>query len=365
MKILYGVQGTGNGHISRSRMMAKYFARENADVTYLFSGRDEKNYFDMEVFEQRMFYRGLSFNATAGQINYWKTIKENNLWEFFKDITTLPVEDYDLIISDFEPITAWAGKLKAQQVLGIGHQYAFGPRSHSPVAGQDILSSLVMNNFAPVSTGIGLHWHHYDSLIVPPIVDTDLCHQPGSNSILVYLPFDDQVAVTEVLQQFKGKQFIQYSPDLDDRQIDNVSLRRSCHHQFKRDLAESDGVICGAGFELISECLHIGVPVLAKPVRGQTEQLSNALALEKLGYAKIMTTVNRNDIGQWLATKKMQPPKPMPNVAATLVDWILNSDRKDPQQLVEQLWPEITGTYDRYLPRYNPACRVAAQTVPQ
>ena len=33
MKILYGVQATGNGHISRSRVMAHYLAEHNADVT--------------------------------------------------------------------------------------------------------------------------------------------------------------------------------------------------------------------------------------------------------------------------------------------------------------------------------------------
>jgi UDP:flavonoid glycosyltransferase YjiC (YdhE family) len=37
MKILYGVQGTGNGHISRARLMADAFSRRNdVEVDYLF-----------------------------------------------------------------------------------------------------------------------------------------------------------------------------------------------------------------------------------------------------------------------------------------------------------------------------------------
>ncbi len=43
MNILYGIQGTGNGHVSRSRVMAKHFAERGANVTYLFSGREKKS----------------------------------------------------------------------------------------------------------------------------------------------------------------------------------------------------------------------------------------------------------------------------------------------------------------------------------
>ena len=32
MKLLYGVQGTGNGHISRARMMAKHFSEKKIVV---------------------------------------------------------------------------------------------------------------------------------------------------------------------------------------------------------------------------------------------------------------------------------------------------------------------------------------------
>lgn len=48
MKILYGVQGTGNGHIARARAMANAFAAQHCQVDFLFSGRDPKRYFSME-----------------------------------------------------------------------------------------------------------------------------------------------------------------------------------------------------------------------------------------------------------------------------------------------------------------------------
>ena len=69
MKILYGVQGTGNGHISRARMMAKHFADRNVEVDYLFSGRPAEQYFDMDCFGRYEIRHGLSFTTVDGRIN--------------------------------------------------------------------------------------------------------------------------------------------------------------------------------------------------------------------------------------------------------------------------------------------------------
>lgn len=45
MRILYGVQGTGNGHLSRSRVVAKALAKHDIQVDYFFSGRQPEQFF--------------------------------------------------------------------------------------------------------------------------------------------------------------------------------------------------------------------------------------------------------------------------------------------------------------------------------
>ena len=50
MKIFYGVQATGNGHISRARSMAPLLKAAGIEVDYLFSGRKAEHFFDMEHF---------------------------------------------------------------------------------------------------------------------------------------------------------------------------------------------------------------------------------------------------------------------------------------------------------------------------
>lgn len=344
MKILYGIQATGNGHISRSRMLAKYFNQHKIDVEvqYLFSGRDPQQLFDMEAFGEFWHRQGLTFVTQNGQVDYLKSAFHNNLFRFLYDVINLPVDNFDLLITDFEPVTAWAAKLHNKPVIGIGHQYAFG--ENTPVTGANFIAKSILKNFAPAKKSVGLHWHAFDNNILPPIIDTQLQTKTlteHNNIIVVYLPFESQTAVTQLLQHFPQWHFIQYAPDVEDKNQANVSLRKVCYQGFKNDLCQARGVICNSGFELISECLHLSLPILTKPIKGQMEQLSNAHALAQLKFATIMHELCEKTTETWLATINNQEntvTKIIPDVAKALVNWILNDPEQPIEQLSTQLW---------------------------
>ncbi|WDE12966.1 MJ1255/VC2487 family glycosyltransferase [Thalassomonas haliotis] len=337
MKVLYGIQATGNGHISRCRIMAKYLKQQNIDVTYLVSGRAKQDLFDMEVFGDFQHRRGLTFVTNHGEVNYAATAINNNLVRFVRDIYTLDLTPYDVVITDFEPVTAWAGKLRNKTVIGIGHQYAFGHKT--PVAGANPIAKMVMKYFAPAEISAGLHWHPFDETIFPPIIDTSLTPAEQDGSILVYLPFEDQRQVTRLLNRFHNQEFILYSPELEDKTVINVKQRKTCYAGFKRDLTKARGVICNSGFELISECLHLGLPILTKPIQGQMEQLSNAKSLNQLGYAQVMDTLDGEVITTWLQQLSPRQSRHFPDVAKALATWIASGDWQMPSSLVAQIWP--------------------------
>jgi uncharacterized protein (TIGR00661 family) len=340
MKILYGVQATGNGHISRSRIMAQYLKEKNADVTYLFSGRDKDKLFAMEDFGDYKHRRGLTFAIENGRINQLKTVTQNNLFIFMQDIKNLSLDEYDLVITDFEPVTAWAAKLQNKPSIGIGHQYSFG--ADTPIVDNNLMGKQILKYFAPVKYSAGLHWHPFDESIFPPIIDLQLKRVESDNTYIVYLPFENQIGVSKILNKLKGYQFIQYSPDLIDGQYgDNIRLRKTSLHGFKRDLCKAKGVICNAGFELISECLHLGLPILAKPLTGQIEQNSNALALTQLGYADIQEKIDFKGIQDWLVKDKVMTPRPLPNVAKSLTEWVLSGEWQNYTALRNELWGNI------------------------
>ena len=113
MKILYGVQGTGNGHIARARAMAVAFRQQNIDVDFLFSGREASKYFSMEEFGNYQVRNGLTFYSEQGQVKYGKTFIKNNIWRFLNEVKQIDLTPYDLVLNDFEPVTAWAAKGRA------------------------------------------------------------------------------------------------------------------------------------------------------------------------------------------------------------------------------------------------------------
>lgn len=343
MKLLYGVQGTGNGHISRARMMAQHFAEKNVDVQFLFTGRAPEQYFDMEVFGDYQLRDGLSFATDKGSISAIKTLAQIKPLTFIRDVRKLDLSSYDAVITDFEPVTAWAGRLQKKPVIGVGHQYAFG-YADVPQSGVDLRNRLIMKFFAPVQYRLGLHWDSFNANIAPPIINPDEIRQPCTTPphILVYLPFEDQQQVSDVLLKFPNQKFIQYAPQLQREKRGNISRRPTSLHDFKHDLSHAKGVICNAGFELISECLHMGIPALAKPVAGQSEQLGNAAALQQLGAATVMYDFSASHIETWLANIPAQTPRRYPDVAAAVCDWLLSGQWHDSTALVSTLW-EQTG----------------------
>jgi len=340
MKILYGVQGTGNGHISRTRIMANHFTNKGCEVDYLFSGRAADQYFAMEPFSQQhepIYKRGLTFQVKAGKIQKIETLKHNNLFQFYQEVKQLDLSLYDVVISDFEPVSAWAAKMQNVASIGIGHQYAF--LHDIPVDGDNVLSHNLLRYFAPVKHAVGLHWHHFNQPILPPIIDTSLKAAPANErKILVYLPFEDQALLTKILSSLPQAQFYQYGQGLTDQDLGNVHTRKPSLSGFKQDLMQAHAVISNAGFELLSECMHIGLAMLIKPLAGQMEQESNAKALRQLGYAKTMATLDKVTIEQWLNQGLTTAARPLPDVADKLTDWVLAGNWQDHQGLMKQLW---------------------------
>lgn len=339
MKIFYGVQGTGNGHITRARVMAKALYAEGFDVTFQFTGRPSDQYFDMAVFNGYQHRDGLTFNTDKGQVNYIKTALQAKPIRFIKDINALDLSDYDLIISDFEPVTAWAAKLQNKPVLGIGHQYAF---NHDiPRMGSDPIANNVMRHFAPATSDIGLHWHHFNQPILPPIIETpELPSNIQKNKIVVYLPFEDQQKVISCLSGFNNHQFYIYSPQPVACQHKHIFCLPLSREGFQKDLYDCEGIISNAGFELASESLQLGKKILAKPLHSQMEQISNAAALKQLNYGSTMSELDIGIIKDWLNINQSLRIT-YPNVASIIVNWIKEDMPTMDSNFIDNVWRDV------------------------
>ncbi|MFI3157671.1 MAG: glycosyltransferase family protein [Methylococcaceae bacterium] len=339
MRIFYGVQGTGNGHITRARVMAKEFHAAGIDVTFQFTGRPADKYFDMEVFNGYQSRTGLTFHTEKGQVSYLKTALDAKPITFIKDMKSLDLSGYDLVISDFEPVTAWAAKNQKKTVLGIGHQYAFNHKI--PREGSDPIADQVMKYFAPADVGIGLHWHHFGQPILPPIIDTpDTPKNIIKNKIVVYLPFEDPHEVIRLLSPFENFDFHIYSPEVLPSKFKHITCNPLSRDGFQKDLYDCAGIISNAGFELASESLQLGKKILAKPLHAQMEQISNAAALHQLGYGHVMHDMDCSVIEHWLHDNHAVHIT-YPNIAKVLVQWIQCGMPEMDEDFIEAVWSSV------------------------
>lgn len=337
MKILYGVQGTGNGHIARARVMANALAkRDDIEVDYLFSGREANGYFDMQPFGDYQTLQGLTFVTAKGAVKKWQTFKSANLGRLFNDIKALDLSGYDLVLNDFEPVSAWAAKQQDVPSISVSHQAAF--TYAVPKKGDNILDRLLTKYFAPCDIQIGVHWYHFGHPIMPPFVEDQRNEEPNQDYILVYLPFEDLKDVSQLLGSTPEQRFVCYHPKVNrDKIYGNVYWHKPSKVNFRESIKYCSGVIANGGFELSSECLQLGKKVLIKPLKGQYEQLSNMITLEKMGLCTSMQRLDPEAVKSWLSNPCPEAVK-FPHSADMFVDWLLEEEWDDTSTICQKLW---------------------------
>ncbi|MBQ4832613.1 glycosyltransferase [Pseudoalteromonas sp. MMG010] len=342
MKILYGIQGTGNGHITRARVMANCFNEMGVGVDYLFSGRNQKDYFDMQEFGDYRCFRGLSFCTENGQIKGYKTLRNARVCQLLKDIKSLDLTQYDLVINDFEPLSAWAAKQQNIPVIGISHQAAF-LSNNVPLFGSGFFRKSLIKQYAPADKYLGVHWQPFDKTIIPPFIahHEHVNPVPVYNKILVYLPFENLANIIAYLKDFPEKEFYCYYPGARNRSHGHIHIRPPSRNGFLNDLANASGVIGNAGFELASEALKLGKKLLLKPLGGQFEQGANAKTLLAMKAAHVMNYLNPQALDEWNNAPQNKPIN-FPNNPEPLVQWLLKKQWHETCSLHNNLWKNVS-----------------------
>ena len=283
MKILYGIQGTGNGHLSRANDIIPIL-QQKGEVDILVSGVQV----DLSIHEPVKYrFKGLGFMfGKKGGVDLWKTYRQTDLRGFVKDIKSLPVEAYDLLINDFEPVSAWAARLHNKPCVALSHQCeVVSPFAPLPRK-KDIMGRLILQHYAPSSAQYGFHFAPFDENTYTPVIRKQVRNLKITDRghYTVYLPAFGGNKLINILQQFKGVQWQVFSKH--NKKYDfykNVTIMPIQHEAFLQSMASSSGVLCGAGFETPAEALFLGKKLMVIPMKHQYEQYCNAAALESLG----------------------------------------------------------------------------------
>lgn len=306
MKILYAIQGTGNGHIARAQDIIPHLEKYG-DVDNFVSGAQA----DLALpFPVKYKSKGLSFYfGKKGGINLIKTISQNSARNVLHEINEFPLEKYDLIVNDFEPITAWAAKKKNIPLVSLSHQSAFlskkspRPKIHDPFA------EWLFRNYAPTKKFVGFHFQQYDKNIFTPVIRPLIrnARPTDRGHYTVYLPAYHDQKLYKLLSKFKKIRWQIFSKHCDKPYtIDRINVFPVTGQLFVESMVSSRGVLCGAGFETPAEALYLGKKLLVVPMQMQYEQQCNAVALKKMSVPRIkkLKKSNLKKIEAWLSSEK-------------------------------------------------------------
>lgn len=283
MKILYAIQGTGNGHISRAREIIPLL-QAYGDLDLLISGSQADVQLSQPVKYQ---FHGFSYIfGKKGGIDYWKTFKTMNLRRFWKDMQAIPLAEYDLIINDFEPLTAWACRLKKIKSVSLSHQASFlSPNTPRPRKSERY-AEVILKYYAPTTNHIGFHFKPYDDFIHTPVIRSEIRNLNPQNQghYTVYLPaIDDKILVKylRAIPEVKWQVFSKHQKT--PYQYANVDVKPIHNEWFNQSLENCEGLLTGGGFEGPAEALFLGKKVMMMPMKNQFEQACNAEAARRLG----------------------------------------------------------------------------------
>ncbi|MBU1947502.1 MAG: hypothetical protein KJ970_12425 [Candidatus Eisenbacteria bacterium] len=301
-RIIYGVQGEGRGHSSRSKIIIEHLLQQGHDVK-IFTSHKGYDYLST-IFDDVTNILGLGFVFDGGKLDISKTLQQNLqdgtidagktmylLYKTFKEFQP------HLAITDFEPFVPYLKGLGNIPFLSINHQHIISQyHLEYPYKWRaDYLrAKTIVDN---------MYWfadHYYvtsfyypraremfrkKSTLIPPILRNEVQDRKLADNgpILIYATTTDARMVLDVVQKTKY-QYIGYGFDEGSGTKGNITFKKTGTGEFLDDLASAAAVVTNGGYTLMSEAICLGKPVYSIPIRRQFEQMVNGYYLEKLGF---------------------------------------------------------------------------------
>ncbi|AZJ36231.1 glycosyltransferase family protein [Tenacibaculum singaporense] len=323
MKILYAFQGTGNGHASRALEIIPHLQRRG-DVDILVSGSQ----YEIELpFSIKYKLHGLGFVfGKKGGIDLISSLKDLKLKKVYKEVKTLPVKEYDLVINDFEPISAWACLFRNVPIISLSNQNALLNEKNSAFK-RFRLERLIIKYYAPAKNKFGFHFKTHSSSTFLPIIRKEIRYRNITNKghYTVYLPSYSDEKIIKVLSNIKDIKWQVFSKKTKEHQFfHNITILPINDDAFIRSMASAKGIVCGAGFATPTEALYLRKKLLVIPMKNQYEQQCNAVTLKEMGVTVVKKLSKKQlpKIEKWINSNKIVKVH-YPDVTEDMLDAII------------------------------------------
>lgn len=318
MKVLYGVNGEGMGHATRSHVVIDHLLARH-DVRVVASGAALRHLQGVLPRVDEIF--GPTFAMGDGQIQRWHTVIQNvrlarsELPETVRNWIGM-VDEWrpDVVISDFEPLSGLYARWSRTPLVAVDNINMIDRCRHDKhIVGHPredfLLARAVTRHMVPGAT-------HYlvltffrppvgrrGTTLIPPIVRPEIASaQPEDGDHLVVYSSGAKRQI-EALRATGARCLIYGMRGGPDKPVvdGNLEFRPPSNEGFVEALRTARGVVAGGGFSLMSEAVYLRKPLLAVPLKGQFEQAMNGRYLQRLGYGMSVPRTTKAALDEFLA----------------------------------------------------------------
>lgn len=335
-KIIYGVSGQGFGHSTRSQEVLRHLVRSGHQVLVFTYG--QAVFFLADEFDI-LEVPGLGLSYKNNKLVYWRTIfggvyqllkqfrRAGSIWKRFGEFKP------DLVISDFEPLSAYLAKFNGRPLISLDNQHQLTncdiklPRKYWKdfLIDRLIIKSMVWGADRYLITSFfDAPIKKKNTFSFAPIVRQEVrdLKVTTGDYILVYQNSDFKHLVP-VLKKIDYR-FVVFGMNI-DKADGNIIFKNYDSHNWLNYLAGCRAIIGTAGLSLISEALYLKKPYLAVPVKKQVEQVINAIYLKKMGLGDYTYRLMQKDFSGFI--EKM----------AIFDDKLSMLDQRDNQEILAKL----------------------------
>ena len=317
-RILYAILGEGMGHATRSAALIDELKKRHRIRIIVSSKRAYK--FLKQRYRDVHFFEGASIVYKDGEVDDAATLRNF----FGKTMAEMPANlrkvyriaksyNPDIIITDFEGVSAAIGALLGIPVICICNIHSVSKlRYHVPARYRKdhVKAMIVIKALFPradyhlITSFFDLPAKDNDTFLFPPILRKEILRLKPKNKdyILVYQTSQTNHDLIDVLRK-SGQKFIIYGFNA-NRKEKNIVFRKFNTGIFLKDLEGCKACISNGGYSFLSEAISLHKPILCIPVKGQFEQILNAIFLRRLGYGEFCEQITEKNLKAFITRIK-------------------------------------------------------------
>ncbi|MGV8150349.1 MAG: MJ1255/VC2487 family glycosyltransferase [Candidatus Woesearchaeota archaeon] len=310
VKILYAINGDGMGHATRSEAIIEELKKKHQILIIAGSTRVYNylkiKYTNLKKYEGiRIVYKDNKVDDYTTLKNYIKWIAKESpsnikkLYKIFKSFKP------DILITDFEGTTAYIANALDIPTVCICNIHSVTKLKYTvPKKYRKTKTKvkIVINAIFPrvdyhlVTSFFYTPVKHKNVFVYPPILRKNILSLKPikKDFILVYQTSDTNTKLLSELKEIKND-FVIYGFNKTGTEK-NLTFRKFNNDIWLKDLSECKACIANGGYSFISEAVSLHKPVLSVPIKGQFEQILNALFIKKLGYGEIHDSLTKKRI---------------------------------------------------------------------